>query len=199
MDYLILDVDGVVVHGYHHNLRYRRMWNETLAQDLGLDPQALAQEFFAKDWAPIVRGETELRPQLASALKRIGTDVSADTLIDYWFRHDSNLNHPLLDRVAALRKSGTICHLATNQESLRAAFLWNDLGLKNHFNDMFYSAALKVSKPQLAFFEAVNAAMDFNPHTDTVHYFDDTPDCVARATQAGWKARLYNTLQDFTV
>lgn len=199
MNYLILDVDGVVIHGYHHDPRYRRMWSEKLQQDLGLDPQVFIQEFFLKDWAPIVRGETELRPQLASALKRIGTDVSADTLIDYWFRHDSNLNQPLLERVAELRESGTICHLATNQESLRAAFLWNDLGLKHHFSQMFYSADLKVTKPHLAFFEAVNAAINFNPHTDTVRYFDDTPDCVARATQAGWKARIYNTMQDFTV
>jgi putative hydrolase of the HAD superfamily len=200
MKYLILDVDGVIIHGYHHNPQHRRWWNENLQQDLGISPDLLGSEFFTKRiWDPIIRGEQDILPCLAEVLARIGSDVPAETLLEYWLTHDSVLNQPLIDRIGQLSQQGHICHLATNQEHRRARHLWTTLGLSRCFNQLFYSAQLGSNKPDPAFFRKVNEAISFNPAKDEVRYFDDSPDCVNSASAAGWTARIYNTLNDFSL
>lgn len=42
---LFFDIDGVLVHGYHHNPERTRRWDATLLDDLGVEPARFTQEF----------------------------------------------------------------------------------------------------------------------------------------------------------
>ena len=42
---VFLDVDGVLVHGYHARPDLQQRWDETLLADLGVDPDRFRAEF----------------------------------------------------------------------------------------------------------------------------------------------------------
>jgi putative hydrolase of the HAD superfamily len=85
--------------------------------------------------------------------------------------------------------------LATGQEHYRANFLWNDLGFKEHFKEIFYSAKLGhlMNKPE--FFETINRMLDILPPERPL-YFDDQMEIVALACEAGWDASMFESAED---
>jgi putative hydrolase of the HAD superfamily len=109
--------------------------------------------------------------------------------------HDSNVNQPLLDAVARLRQTGDASlYIATNQDHMRAQWLWLTLGFSELFEDIFYSARLGRLKPTPAYFDAV--ASRIGKQAEPPLFFDDREEVVAGARRAGWEAVLYDTLDD---
>ncbi|MEM7445648.1 MAG: HAD-IA family hydrolase [Pseudomonadota bacterium] len=178
---LLLDVDGVLVRGRPQD---GRRWDTSLKADLGLSAKDLATEFFAPYWDAIVVGRKDLRPCLTKALTSIGGHLSADEVVDYWFRHDARLDTALLGDLAALRDGGLPTYLATNQDHLRAGYLMNTLGLKDHVDGIFYSAELGCRKPQSKFFRIVAATLDLDPAE--LAFIDDQLENVEAARSLGW-------------
>lgn len=88
-----------------------------------------------------------------------------------------------------LRSAGMAVCFATNQEPLRARYLWEDVGLKDHADIMFHSADLGVAKPDAGFFVACEASCGFSK-TEIV-FVDDTPTNVESAIRAGWRAGMW--------
>ena len=194
MKLLMVDVDGVLVHGrpsdglplFTH-----------LERDLGLPLDVLQQAFFKTCWVDIVTGRDALEPRLAEVLSRIAPHLSAGTLIDYWFENDSRLDHSLLEDLAALRSEGTRMFLATNQEHMRAAYLMGTLGLSARFDGIFYSAALGHQKPATEFFRLATERVGL-PASD-IGFIDDVEANIEAARQFGWKAMQWapgSKLQD---
>ena len=55
---VLLDVDGVLVHGYHARPERQIRWDENLPDDLGVDPLRFKQEFvFAVFVEKVIVGE----------------------------------------------------------------------------------------------------------------------------------------------
>jgi putative hydrolase of the HAD superfamily len=194
MKILMVDVDGVLVHGrpsdglplFTH-----------LEQDLGLPLDVLQQTFFKVYWQDIVTGRDALEPRLAEVLGRIAPQIPAKTLIDYWFENDSRLDQGLLEDLAALRAQGIKMFLATNQEHMRAAYLMGDLGLSSRFDGIFYSAALGHQKPAAEFFRLATERVGL-PAGD-IGFIDDVEANIEAARQFGWKAMQWTSgsrLQD---
>lgn len=144
MKVLMVDVDGVLIHGRPTDGLPHFTY---LERDLGLRFDLLQQEFFQTHWGDIIIGRAALEPRLAGVLAKIAPHLSAETLIDYWFENDSRLDRNLLEELAGLRQSGITLLLATNQEHRRARYLMEQIGLSAHFDDIIYSAALGHSKP----------------------------------------------------
>lgn len=48
-------------------------------------------------------------------------------LVGYWLSHDSHVNEPLLEVIRRLKATGVTLYLATNQEHMRAQWLWQTL------------------------------------------------------------------------
>jgi len=86
-------------------------------------------------------------------------------------------------------------YLATGQEHYRAAYLWDELGFKDHFKDIFYSARLGHLKNAPEFFLEINRALRIGPDERPL-FFDDREDVVALAREAGWDACVFNTVAD---
>lgn len=112
--------------------------------------------------------------------------LSASDLIDYWFANDAGLDLRVLDDLRALRDQGVKVFLATNQENLRAQYLWNELGLRDHADGLITSADLGVAKPDPLFFD--RAMLRTNADRSAHLLIDDSPPNVKAAQAFGWKA-----------
>lgn len=181
---IMVDVDGVLI--THPN---PQGWSANLKIDLGISLQALQHGFFDPNWTDIVQGRAALRDRLAPALAEISPATSPDTLIDYWFSNDAHLDERLLEELQLLRAEGFELYLATVQEHERAAFLGDQLRLRERFDGMHYSADLGYSKPNLAFFRAAEAASNLPPRA--IFFVDDKIENISAAKECGWTSALW--------
>jgi putative hydrolase of the HAD superfamily len=179
---LLIDVDGVLVRAAPGT-----SWQDGLKQDLGLDPFLLQSYFFDVHWTDIVRGRADLFARLSPILEKWDLEVPARDLADYWFKHDAELDHLLLSILSDARKAGHTAHIVTNQEHHRARYLWEELELRQAFEEIHYSAAIGRAKPDPEFFALVESAIpDFETMTPLL--IDDQLCNVEAATAMGWQA-----------
>jgi putative hydrolase of the HAD superfamily len=181
---IMVDVDGVLI--THPNAGG---WSANLENDLGIPIALLQDVFFRCHWDDVVHGRAALRDRLALALAEFAPSISPTTLIEYWFDNDAHIDERLLAELQLLRKEGLELHLATVQEHERAAYLWDRLQLRNSFDGMHYAASLGHSKPDHAFYRAVEAAVHIEP--EAIFFIDDKIDNVEAARECGWTAALW--------
>ena len=195
---LIFDVDGVIIHGYHANPAYVRPWDKTLLADTGVDPERFRQEFiFDIFMKKVIIGQMSVVDALERRLPALGYRGSPMNFLRYWLEHDSVLNEDLLAAIKQLKVKADIrLYLATNQEHLRANWLFSHLRLCEVFEDIFYAARIGVQKPHEAFFRFVDDRI--GPQSGPPLFFDDSPKVIDGANTAGWEAVLFNTVADFT-
>lgn len=195
---VFFDVDGVLVHGYHARPELTRRWNENLMADLGVDSERFTQEFIFDIFIKkVVIGEMSLVEALDRRLPSLGFKGSPMVFVDYWLTHDSQMNQPLLDLVRKLKQRDDLrLYVATNQDHMRALWLWQSMGLKDLFEDIFYSARVGIRKPERGFFDFVDHKI--GPQSEPPLFFDDTPKVIDGARAAGWESVVFNTIDDFT-
>ena len=184
---LMIDVDGVVIR-HPQGLR----WDHTIESDLGVDPARFQSAFFAVHWPDVMAGRAGLYERLALALPDFAPHLTPEALTAYWFSKDAHLDQGFLGQLAALNGRYAL-HLATVQEHLRAAYLWNELGLKDRFAAIHYAADYGCGKPDPAFFEAVARRTGHAPHE--LLLIDDSPRNVEAARACGWCAGLWDGTQ----
>jgi putative hydrolase of the HAD superfamily len=196
---ILFDVDGVLIHGFHTREDRRRRWDAHLKADLGVDPVAFQERFIRQSFiADVINGRASLINKLETVLPSLGYKGSAMSFASYWLARDTQLNQPLLEAIRTLRAGGRIgpMYIATNQEHLRAFYLWSTLGLQHLFDDIFYAARLGASKPDRAFFVGI---MDrIGPQDEPPLMVDDNGPVVDAARTFGWEAIQYDDLEDFT-
>jgi putative hydrolase of the HAD superfamily len=181
---IMVDVDGVLIAHPDAN-----GWSARLERDLGIPGTRLQEAFFARHWDEVANGRAALRERLEPVLREIAPDVGCEALIRYWFEHDAHVNEDLCRELASIRASGIEVHLATVQDHERARFLWDDLGFRDRFDGLHYSAELGCSKPEAAFYERIEARTGFRP--SELFLIDDSPANVAAALARGWSAALW--------
>lgn len=193
---VLIDVDGVLVHSHFHaDPARRRKWNQHLLEDMGVDPVQFTT-LFSGGFDRAILGQESLIDTLDRFLPTVGYKGSTLDFVSYWLERDTNLDFRLFEGIKQLRASGK-AHLfvATNQEHLRAGYLWRELGLGHVFEDMLYSARLGAAKPTRAYFEA--AAKRLGPQDQVPLLFDDGAKVVDAARDFGWEAVLYAGAGDF--
>jgi len=199
---IFFDIDGVIIDGWSSPDR-RIRWDVTMEQDLGICPEVFQKAFFAPQrpgtasmMDACVKGEANLKHVLSELLPSLGYRGSIDAFVDYWFSKDSNINQDVLEIVKRLKEvDGVTLYLATTQEHFRAAYLWHELGLKDLFAAIFYSASLGVTKSEPSYYTIVNAKIDIQP-SERPLFFDDMPTVITAARTAGWDAHVFNTVED---
>jgi len=180
----MVDVDGVVV--VHPD---PGGWSANLERDLGLKAELLQSAFFGPHFGDIIHGRAALRDRLAPVLDEIAPHLTCDELCAYWFEQDGYLDRGLLEQLAAFRAQGVALHLATVQEHERAAYLWDAMGLKDHFDAMHYAADLGHAKPAPEFYAAIEARTGYAPAD--LFFIDDKAANVEAAQARGWRAALW--------
>jgi putative hydrolase of the HAD superfamily len=181
---LVLDIDGVVSVP-------ASSWLQDLAADWGIAPDAMAADFFRGEFLQVIQGRLDLYVALHNYLAPMGKADRMEALVDYWFTKDSGIDREVLAMADAWRqRTGGKVFAATNQEHHRAAYLRNQLGLDRHFDEIIYSAALGVCKPERVFFTNAQARMGVTA-AQAILFVDDNADNVDGARMAGWRAMLY--------
>jgi len=185
---LALDLDGVVSLAHPGSAR---PWYATLKQDWGFDHEEMARDFFRRDFLEVLRGRLDLYVALHEYFGPKGLTDRLEEFVTYWFERDSVIDHELLADVAAWRqRTGGRVFAATNQEHHRIAWLRDKAGLAAHFDEIVYSAALGVCKPDRVFFTNAQARMGVQ-NSRSILFVDDTPANIDAARPLGWRAVLY--------
>lgn len=124
---------------------------------------------------------------VADVCRRWGLAGREPELVDHW-RH-AVVQPEVLAAVGELRDAGLACHLATNQNDVRAAYLRDDLGYADRFDGLLVSCELGATKHDAAFFAAALAELGLSAdEAGRVLLVDDSGDHVRRAEDAGLRA-----------
>ncbi len=194
---VLFDVDGVLIHSLFHPDEARiRSWKQHLEMDFGISVEDF-KKFFKLGYKGVATGERSIVDALDAFLPTIGANqVNSLDLLEYWFKNDTPLNRPLLDGIKRLQRGADVkLYLATNQEHLRAFFLWHELKLSHIFDDMFYSARLGCKKPEPTYFDGVIERL--GQQSEQPLFFDDSQGNVDAANNAGWEGVHFLTEDDF--
>lgn len=187
---LVLDIDGVVSLAQPGS---PNPWYATLKEDWGLDHDTeLAPGFFLKpEFMEVLRGRLDLYVALHEYFETKGLADRLEEFVSYWFDKDSDIDRGVLAQADAWRqRTGGRVFAATNQEHHRIAYLRDQLGLGAHFDEIVYSAALGVCKPERVFYTNAQARMGVTV-AQSILFVDDKASNVDGARMAGWRAMLY--------
>ena len=187
---LVLDIDGVVSLAQPGS---SMPWYATLQEDWGLShDDELAPEFFLKaDFLEVLRGRLDLYTALHGYFETKGLADRIEEFVTYWFEKDAVIDREVLALADAWRqRTGGRCFAATNQEHHRIAYLRDTVGLVRHFDEIVYSAALGVCKPDRVFFTNAQARMGVAV-AQSILFVDDRAANVDGARMCGWRAMLY--------
>jgi len=182
---LLLDIDGVIITGDH--------FSDRLESDYGLTHD-VTDVFFTNAFQKCLVGKADLKQEIVPYLSRWGWDKGVDAFINYWFTVHSKTDQRVLELVKKVRFAGIAPYLATNQEKYRTQYLWETLGFRKYFDDIFTSSKVGHLKSEAAFFPDVLKKISLKP--DEVFFFDDAQSCVVSAKSAGLKAVLYTDYTD---
>jgi putative hydrolase of the HAD superfamily len=187
---LVLDIDGVVSLAQPGS---PAPWYATLKEDWGLShDEELAPEFFLQPiFMEVLRGRLDLYAALHEYFEGKGLADRLEEFVAYWFEKDAMIDRDVLaDADAWRQRTGGRVFAATNQEHHRIAYLRDELGLGAHFDEIIYSAALGVCKPERVFFTTAQARMGVAA-AQSILFVDDRATNVDGARMAGWRAMLY--------
>ena len=181
---LVLDIDGVVVHSAPD-------WPEKLRASWGLAVDELLGFFDSPPFAQVLQGRLDVYVALHEWLEPKGLADRVQEFVGFWFENDSIIDREVLAMADAWRgRTGGRVFAASNQEHHRVAFLRDHRGLGAHFDEIVYSAALGVCKPDRVFFTNAQARMGVTA-ARTILFVDDRPANVDGARMCGWRAALY--------
>ena len=181
---LVLDIDGVVVHSAPD-------WPEKLRASWGLAAGELLGFFDSPPFAQVLQGRLDVYVALHEWLGPKGLADRVQEFVGFWFENDSIIDREVLAMADAWRgRAGGRVFAASNQEHHRVAFLRDHRGLGAHFDEIVYSAALGVCKPDRVFFTNAQARMGVTA-ARAILFVDDRPANVDGARMCGWRAALY--------
>ena len=183
---ILFDVDGVLIKSFDESGRF--LWSANIENDLGLSGDVM-RDIFA-EWSDCISGKTDTKTYLQSKLAKHNPKVGADTLINYWLTKDSHFDQDVMACIESLR--GRRMFMATNQDKLRAAYLKKIIG--HHFEDIFFSGHIGVTKPEDGFYRHVEEKLQVKP--ENIIFFDDRAENIEAARRRGWDAHVFRSAAD---
>ena len=191
MTVLVLDCDGVVLSGHPEGGR----WDKHLKRDFGVEPERLQSLFFRRHWGRVEIGEADLFDMLDRVWPELGSPGDPRALVDYWFASGAAKDAAVLAQVDVWRAAGGKAFLGTTQEHHRAKYIWETVGLKNHFDGLLYSAELGAKKPDAEYYARAHARLPVASR-DEVVFLDDLIGNVDAANAFGWRAYHFRSASD---
>ena len=182
---LLLDMDGIVI-------APREMYfSHKFAEEYDLPLKKEVLPFFTRYLKKCSKGEIDIKKVLPEYLKKWNWKGSINDFMTYWFESENEVVDRVINIVKDINKQEIICCLVSDNEKYRADYLMNELGLKNHFDEGFFSCYLGYTKSEPEFFEAIIEKL--NLKSEEIIYFDDDQKNVDVAKKVGINARLYKS------
>ncbi len=183
IDTLLFDADGVVQ-------RARTSWRDGFAPLLAGSGERALDQFTAA----IEEAESEclesldFAERLTDVLKKWRLEGSLEEVLKVL---NGIVVYPdVIELVRALRQSGVSCHLASNQQSLRAEHMSAVLNYREIFEQEFYSCHLGIAKPKPEFFEEITIRL--GQPAASILFVDDRMENVLAARKVGLRAEVYD-------
>lgn len=184
----LFDLDGVLVIS-------EKIFSERLAEEYGVDKESQL-EFFNGRFLECLVGKADLKKEIKLYLKKWRWIGNVESMLDYWFSNEANVDGRLLALIRELRKKGIKCYLATNQEKYRTSYIANEMGFSEIFDGIFSSSSVGYLKNRPQFFEYVLNQMT-NVKSQEVLFVDDSQDNIEVAQRFGIQAELYTDFNNF--
>jgi putative hydrolase of the HAD superfamily len=188
---IVFDVDDVLINGTDENGCF--YWTQNINKDLGINKTSL-QKLFLKGWQKAVLGRVDTVEIISNFLKEININITPQQFITYWLAKDSNIDRKMFKAAETLKNNGYLLYLGTVQEKYRSRFLWEELGFKKHFKDIYASCFLGCKKPQKDYFNNVQKRIGVSP--EQILLIDDKEKNIEGALNAGWQGYLHKTYEE---
>ena len=185
---LLLDLDGIVIRPRH------KYFSEKFSEEYNV-PIATILPFFKEDYKKAATGKADVKSLLSPYMQKWGWEKSVDDFLDYWFEGERDLDEQILKTIKDLRGKGVKVYLVSDNESRRAKYLMDEVGLNKHFDGAFFSCDMGVTKSDPEFFRKVIEKLNTDPLE--IVYWDDDPKNVDVAKGTGINAMLYTTFKNF--
>ena len=183
VDAILFDADGVLQ-------ATDEKWFYATTALIGTENQEQVSRFFGDIMTaelPSLAGERPFAGPLGEVLARWKVTTPAAEVLRLW--HHLDVDRGVVAAVQELRAQGIRCALATNQHPERAAYMRDNLGYAEVFDDLFYSCDLGVAKPDPAYFTEAVRRLGTEPGRTLL--LDDNADNIAGAKAAGVVAELF--------
>jgi putative hydrolase of the HAD superfamily len=187
---ILFDADGVI---QRQSADFRTACGALLGWSASADPgstgdalDAFMRELFAVE-KPALTGQRDFVADLREVLERHG---AAERLVDalaIWTAIE--VDAAMHEEIAALRRRGVVCCLATNQQAYRGGHMSETLRYRELFDHEFYSHALGFAKPDPAYFRAIADRLALAP--GQLLFIDDHEGNVLGAREAGLRAEVF--------
>lgn len=182
---VLFDADGVLQYAgpLHARFAQRYGWPEEKVK--GFFRYVCYEQVDYNDH-DLLTGAADILPALEKALAAWGWTEPVEAFVRDWLAFGAVPDPVAFELVDGLRQAGMVCGLATNQDTLRARYMHEDLGYRERFDLHFYSAMMGCAKPDPVFFDTVLAAVGVAP--ERVLFIDDREENVAAARGCGLRA-----------
>lgn len=179
---LLLDADGVLQ-------RPTVGWRMAFQSILGIDDEPPLDRFIddiLEAESAFLASPKGFKERIETVLCKWSRPESAPDVIDAM--NSIEIYEDVMEAVQNYRSAGIRCHIASNQQALRAWHMSEVLNYKSLFDREFYSCFLGVAKPRTDFFEKVLDAL--NCDGNEVLFIDDREENIAAAKKAGLNATI---------
>jgi putative hydrolase of the HAD superfamily len=174
------DFDGVLNYGYPHGFDE---WQRTFEVDLGVSAKTFTDfVYHERNFVTVLTGQLDLMDLMADYVRTYQVPHSPRAVLDYWLTKDAHTDAQVLSWMKACPVPGVI---ATNNETHRARFIWDELGYANHMRHIFASGRMGVKKPDHGFFAQIEEWSGHLP--EEILLIDDAEKNIAAAAERGWQ------------
>jgi putative hydrolase of the HAD superfamily len=184
---ILLDADGVT-------LKDQEYFAESYSKKHNLAPEPI-RLFFKEKFGQCQKGQLDLKQEIQPYLKNWGYTGTVDEYLNKWFTGGAIADEEVLALVKTIRKSGTKCYLATDQEKYRAEYINTKLNFSQLFDGTFYSCNLGHQKSEQEYFNKIATELNLNP--EEIAYWDDDEANVQIAQATGIKSYFYTDIEKF--
>ncbi|MBM3257150.1 MAG: HAD family hydrolase [Candidatus Liptonbacteria bacterium] len=175
---ILFDADGVAIAPHPY-------FSERLEKEYGI-PREKVLPFFKNEFKLCTVGKADIKTELKTYLPKWEWSKSVDEFLKLWFESELTVNMEVLEIVSSLRERGVQCYLASDNEKYRAAYILNEMSLKEKFDGAFFSCELGYTKSQSEFYKLIMQKLVLKP--EEIMYWDDDPENVQTAKDHGIQA-----------
>ncbi len=179
---VLFDADGVIQ-------QRPQGWREGLGEHLGFsgDPVDFLADVYDAE-TPILDGRADFTERLSHLLSQWNCRATLEEALHVWTMLD--VDSKITETIRALRRNGTDCHLASNQESYKARYMSEVLGYRDLFDKEFYSCHIGIKKPDGRYFRAILGDLELPPNQ--ILFIDDRQANVDSAREQGLHAATFH-------
>lgn len=173
--HILFDADGVI-----------QNWRPSAVNEIRAllskadDFQPFLQDVLAAE-GPCLRGEGDFTQALQQVLNKWQIAIPATQVVQHWESID--VYPGVIQLIKTFARRGIRCHLATNQQHLRAAYMRRHMGYDDLFDQSFYSCDLGVAKPDPLYFSAILGKLRALP--ENTLFIDDRKENTEAALSVG--------------